>query len=91
MLNDQTQPDADPDDALFRECERACEVILQEVAQMELDVTRLLRDRTLAAARGEATRNLAALRREAEQLADIRELAEMERNLARSMRCPDPA
>ena len=91
MKRQRPRSKADADLDFTRACERECAAILREVAAMERQVSRLLLDRLMAAARGEAAPDLAALKQEARDLADLRALAVLEKGLARSLRRAGPA
>ena len=78
----------DDEEDRIRQHERGFTVLLREVAACDREVARILRRQVMRKARGEDVRDLAMLEMETRHLANLRELAEMGRSLARSMRRP---
>jgi hypothetical protein len=68
--------------------DRALGELLREVAATEQLIAQIMQDRARAEARGEHDHDLTAAKWEADILADLRELADMGRRLARDMRRP---
>ena len=68
--------------------DRALGELLREVAATEQLIAQIVHDRATAEARGEHDHDLTAAKWEADILADLRELADMGRRLARDMRRP---